>query len=389
MNTRKTDALWNHLFPNGHRHMVQLKKKYKISERSKLNEDSSEYNIEKMELIKSEDPLIIIDTALMSGMDCFVVGVAAGKGCKSDKYIDKVEKCYINHEFIFRNFKRKGENHSHEGYYSEMGVYKSNGEYISFVGKKDKISEVNVGSGFMDVEYKEGVDAFGKLAHDAREPFGLLINCFYGGGKKRKKNHGNNIINSESKNGMLTGCFFVPWHYDDGDGDYGITCCSNINCSKRSKSFFCICDYNIKISMDICNSWCFFGGRVKHGTSRSDNLLKIKNKNAIYLTTKRNIEEVQEYINISWGQYTRAPAEVVYHRNIARRNNHQLAVDSNDVRGRRLTQYTLGRVNRGINNYELILLRNGQNGNNNNNNSNNQSSSSSSSSNGGRKRTRK
>ena len=45
------------------------------------------------------------------------------------------------------------ENHSHEGYYSEMGVYKSNGEYISFVGKKDKISEVNVGSGFMDVEY--------------------------------------------------------------------------------------------------------------------------------------------------------------------------------------------------------------------------------------------
>ena len=48
MNTRKTDALWNHLFPNGHRHMVQLKKKYKISERSKLNEDSSEYNIEKM-----------------------------------------------------------------------------------------------------------------------------------------------------------------------------------------------------------------------------------------------------------------------------------------------------------------------------------------------------
>ena len=72
MNTRKTDALWNHLFPNGHRRMVQLKKKYKISERSKLNEDSSEYNIEKMELIKSEDPLIIIDTALMSGMDCFM-----------------------------------------------------------------------------------------------------------------------------------------------------------------------------------------------------------------------------------------------------------------------------------------------------------------------------
>ena len=41
---------------------------------------------------------------------------------------------------------------SHQGYYSEMGVYKANGEYISFVGKKDKVSGVNVGSGFMDVE---------------------------------------------------------------------------------------------------------------------------------------------------------------------------------------------------------------------------------------------
>ena len=35
-----------------------------------------------------------------------------------------------------------------------------------------------------------------------------------------------------------------------------------------------------------------------------------------------------------------------------------IAVESNDVRGRRLTQSTLGKVNCGINNYELILLRN-------------------------------
>ena len=40
------------------------------------------------------------------------------------------------------------------------------------------------------------------------------------------------------------------------------------------------------------------------------------------VTTKRNIEEVSAYINISWGQYMQAPAEVIY--NIERRRNHQL-----------------------------------------------------------------
>ena len=51
------------------------------------------------------------------------------------------------------------------------------------------------------------------------------------------------------------------------------------------------------------------------------------------MTTKRNIEEVQDYINISWGQYTRAPAEVIYNRNIERRRNHQLAVGIKIVNG--------------------------------------------------------
>ena len=30
------------------------------------------------------------------------------------------------------------------------------------------------------------------------------------------------------------------------------------------------------------------------------------------VTTKRNIEEVSAYINISWGQYMQAPAEVIF-----------------------------------------------------------------------------
>ena len=40
---------------------------------------------------------------------------------------------------------------------------------------------------FLDGEYKESVSTFGKLAHDAREDFGLLINCFYSGYRKKKK----------------------------------------------------------------------------------------------------------------------------------------------------------------------------------------------------------
>ena len=40
---------------------------------------------------------------------------------------------------------------------------------------------------FLDGEYKESVSTFGKLAHDAREDFGLLRNCFYSGYRKKKK----------------------------------------------------------------------------------------------------------------------------------------------------------------------------------------------------------
>ena len=97
---------------------------------------------------------------------------------------------------------------------------------------------------------------------------------------------------------------------------------------------------------------CFFGGKHKHGTSRSKNLPKIKNKNAIYVTSKRDIEEVSAFINISWGQYTRAPPAIIYNRNRARLRQHELAVETNDLRGRRMTQSTLRKVNRGVQKYE-------------------------------------
>ena len=59
---------------------------------------------------------------------------------------------------------------------------------------------------------------------------------------------------------------------------------------------------------------------------------------------------------------TRAPAGVIHERNVERRRLHQLAVASNDVRGQRLTQSTLGKVNRGINCTGLLDYYNPQQG---------------------------
>lgn len=154
-------------------------------------------------------------------------------------------------------------------------------------------------------------------------------------GRKRKRDHENSLNYAESKNGMITGAFHVPWHYDTGDGSYGITCCSNIPCVSKCFSFFCVVEYNLKISMDTCNSWCFFGGKVEHGTSPSKNLHKINFGNNIYYRENEKLleESVTQYVNISWGQYTRAPPEVIYNRNCERIRHHELAVQSNDQRG--------------------------------------------------------
>ena len=64
---------------------------------------------------------------------------------------------------------------------------------------------------------------------------------------------------------------------------------------------------------------------------------------------------VSNYVNITWGQYTRAPPEVIYNRNCARIRQHELAAQKNDATGRRLTQTTLGRVRRGRSNYLKLM----------------------------------
>lgn len=358
------DNLWKHLFPNGSKHLEKLKKKYSILDKQKKLDGLED--VESMELIKCESPVLIIDTSLMDGIDCFVCGVS--KGCNTDLYKTKIRKAFIKHVSLHRNFHRKGENHEHKSYYSEQGCWST--KNIPFVGRKDRSSGINVGSGFLDGEYKESVSTFGKLAHDAREDFGLFINCIYGGyGKKRKQRHGNNVIFSESKNGMITGSFSVPWHLDKLDADYGITCCQNINSICRSNSYFCIVDYKLKISLDHCNSWCFFGGKVKHGTSESSHVNRLALKNDVfYDEEKLSMDLVSNYVNVTWGQYTRAPPEVIYNRNCARLRRHEVAVQTNDARGRRLTQTTLGRVRRGRSNY-LKVMRNKRRRNRDNNNS--------------------
>lgn len=122
-------------------------------------------------------------------------------------------------------------------------------------------------------------------------------------------------------------------------------------------------EYGIKISMERSNSWCFFGGKVLHGTSRSKNLDKLHLiKSDIYFSEKNklSLDVISKYVNISWGQYTRAPREVIYNRNVSRIRLHDLAVATSDRRGRRLTQTRLARARRGRDNY-LVWERDNRN----------------------------
>ena len=97
------------------------------------------------------------------------------------------------------------------------------------------------------------------------------------------------------------------------------------------------------------------------------NRLVLKN-DVYYDEEKLSMDLVSNYVNITWGQYTRAPPEVIYNRNCSRIRQHEVAVQTNDARGRRLTQTTLGRVRRGRSNY-LKVMRNKRRRNRDNNNS--------------------
>ena len=48
-------------------------------------------------------------------------------------------------------------------------------ENIRFVRRKNKVTSINCGEGFLNKEFEESIENFGKLAHDAREEFGTLI----------------------------------------------------------------------------------------------------------------------------------------------------------------------------------------------------------------------
>ena len=110
----------------------------------------------------------------------------------------------------------------------------------------------------------------------------------------------------ECKNGMLTGCFSVPFHHDKGDGDFGITTCCSIGAETPSGSCFVLPDYGISIPVDEGYHWCFLGGTVLHGTTPSRNFDHVKKifKKHDSLYCQRNpltLAVVKKYVNIAWG----------------------------------------------------------------------------------------
>ena len=95
-----TDNLWNHLFPDGAKKMVELKKKYFIIERKKIN-TTADIKVNEMELIKAElQPVVVIDTDEVKGVDSFVLGVSNGK--ERNKLNLKKSNC-IFQSMLFRN----------------------------------------------------------------------------------------------------------------------------------------------------------------------------------------------------------------------------------------------------------------------------------------------
>ena len=100
------------MFPDGAKKMVELKKKYFIIERKKIN-TTADIKVNEMELIKAgRQPITVIDTDEVKGIDSFVLGVSEGKGV-NEKYVEKVRKVFQTHHRLHRNFIRKGKNHNH------------------------------------------------------------------------------------------------------------------------------------------------------------------------------------------------------------------------------------------------------------------------------------
>ena len=111
------------------------------------------------------------------------------------------------------------------------------------------------------------------------------------------------------------------------------------------QSFFYIPSFSLKLELDDNVRWCFFGANVVHGTTCPIHLdaSNFKRSDTAFKTKQCNIDF--KYVNVAWGQYTRAAPSTIYKRNKYRLSQHNEGVN-------RLSEYGFNKVTRSIANYE-------------------------------------